>query len=342
MTAPLSTLERVPLRDAWKGEAADFTPWLASEPGLKLLGDTLGMELVRVEEERPVGPFRADILAKRSDVPEEHWVLVENQLEKTDHAHLGQLLTYGAGLKAATIVWVAETFTDEHRAALDWLNDITAEAFEFYGVEIELWRIGGSAPAPKFNLVARPNDWTKAAQDTKAQDGAVSPLKQQQCRYWAALRALLLQKKGLVKPQKARPQHWAPFSIGRSGAWLSASINSKEKLIAVELALRGPPGKVWFHEIAAQKQAVELAIGAALSWEDLPGKIMSRVALYRHDTDATNEGTWPEQHAWLADTLETFAKVFRPRVKALSGVSEPEDDDVDAEAPVAADEVSAA
>jgi hypothetical protein len=150
--AKLAHLEQVDLREVWQNEAGDFTPWLAQEENLKLLGDTIGIGLELEAQEKDVGPFRADILCK--DTATANWVLIENQLEQTDHKHLGQLLTYGAGLKAVTVVWIAEKFTEEHRAALDWLNEITSEQFSFFGLEIELWRIAGSPVAPKFNACA--------------------------------------------------------------------------------------------------------------------------------------------------------------------------------------------
>src|SRR5262249_33441872 len=153
----LGRLERVGLREIWKNEAADFTPWLANEQNLKLLGDTLGIELHFEAQEKDVGPYRADILCR--DTSDDSWVLIENQLSPTDHSHLGQILTYSAGLGAVSIVWIAERFTDEHRAALDWLNEISGENVQFFGLEIEVWRIGESARAPKFNVVAKPNDW---------------------------------------------------------------------------------------------------------------------------------------------------------------------------------------
>ena len=132
--------------------------WLDDE-NIGLLSETIGLELEVEAQEKHVGPFRADILCK--DTVTDSWVLIENQLERTNHTHLGQLLTYAAGLDAVTVVWIAERFTEEHRAALDWLNEITAEGFSFFGLEIELWRIGDSPMAPKFNVVSHPNDWTK-------------------------------------------------------------------------------------------------------------------------------------------------------------------------------------
>src|SRR5258706_15303648 len=114
----LGKLEEVELRDVWQTESGSFTPWLATQDNLALLGETIGIELECEAQEKDVGPFRADILCK--DTASGAWVLVENQLEKTDHTHLGQLLTYASGLQAVTIVWIAKRFTEEHRAALDW------------------------------------------------------------------------------------------------------------------------------------------------------------------------------------------------------------------------------
>lgn len=316
MSAKLGKMERVNVRDAWQNEASHFTPWLALDEGLELLQDALEMDLEVEATEQYIGPFKADIVAKRTDTPDEHWVLIENQLEKTDHLHLGQLLTYAAGLKAATIVWVAERFEEEHRAALDWLNAITSEEFAFYGLEIELWRINDSPPAPMFNVIAQPNEWSREVKH-KA-DNTPSDLKQLQQRYWQTLRAQLLEKKSKVRPQKAHPQHWADFALGRSGAWLTACVNSSKKSISVEFACRGPAGKVWYDQLLAQKAEIEAELGHQLVWRRLDGKKQSRILLFREDTDPTNEADWPAQHAWLIEKLEKFRDVFRPRALALS------------------------
>src|ERR1700690_2094983 len=153
MNSPIQgRLSKVDLRAVWSSEAADFTPWLARTENLEVLGDTLGLDLELQSVEKPVGPFRADILCK--DIGGGGtWVLIENQLARTDHTHLGQLLTYASGLQAVTIIWIAAAFTDEHRATLDWLNKITDESFRFFGLEVELWKIGESPVAPKFNIV---------------------------------------------------------------------------------------------------------------------------------------------------------------------------------------------
>jgi hypothetical protein len=168
---PIGRLTRVELREIWIREATDFTLWLAREENLAVLAETLGIDLELEAQEKAVGPFRADILCK--DIDSNAWVLIENQLECTDHSHLGQLLTYASGLQAVTIIWIAARFTEEHRATLDWLNKITDESFRFFGLEVELWRIGDSPAAPKFNIVSKPNDWSRSvAQAARAIDEA--------------------------------------------------------------------------------------------------------------------------------------------------------------------------
>jgi hypothetical protein len=166
MTTPdLGKLEPVPLRDAWVSEPADFTPWLADN--LPLLGETLGLSLELVGTEQSVGPFSADILCREATT--DHVVLIENQLEQTDHTHLGQIITYAAGLDALTVIWVAATFVEQHRAALDWLNQNTSEDLNFFGIEVQLWRIGTSRMAPRFNIVSKPNAWAKQVRERAPQ-----------------------------------------------------------------------------------------------------------------------------------------------------------------------------
>jgi hypothetical protein len=198
----LGRLERVDLRNIWVSEATDFTPWLARQENLAILADTLGLELELEAQERPVGPFRADILCK--DVATDRWVLIENQLERTDHSHLGQLLTYASGLEAVTIVWIAARFTEEHRSTLDWLNKITDDRFRFFGLEVELWRIGDSPSAPKFNIISKPNDWSQSvAQAARAIDESeLSETRVMQREYWASLNQSLNAMGGPVSGNK--------------------------------------------------------------------------------------------------------------------------------------------
>jgi hypothetical protein len=308
----LSRLERANVREVWASESANFTPWLAEEDNLKLLGDTIGIELELEAQEKTVGLFRADILCK--DLGTGNWVLVENQLERTDHTHLGQLLTYAAGLNAVTVVWVASHFSDDHRAALDWLNEITDEMFNFFGLEIELWRIGNSPLAPKFNAVCKPNNWTKSISPGGPD---LTDTQRLQREYWAALRSYILENSKILKPQKPLPQHWTNFAIGRSNFTLVAFANTRDRRIAVGLLFSGDDAKPHYYLLEQDKGDVEEELGSTLEWRELPGQKESRIMLHWHGADPTNRQRWPEQHQWLCEKLETFRSVFGPRVRKL-------------------------
>lgn len=312
----LSKLQRVELRDVWVTESGHFTPWLAQSGNIELLSEAIGIDLEVEAQEKGVGPFRADILCK--DTTTDSWVLIENQLARTDHTHLGQLLTYAAGLSAVTIVWIAETFTEEHRATLDWLNEITDDRFNFFGLEIELWRIGDSPIAPKFNIVSKPNDWSKTVSDAAKRivAGELTETKQLQQEYWAQLSAYLKETKSKLRPQKPLPQHWTNFAIGRSYFHLAAVQNTRDKRIGIILALTGPNAKGHFKLLASGKQQIEKDAGLQFEWRELPDKKESHIALFR-DADPAKREDWAGQHKWLKDTLELFKRVFETPVKKL-------------------------
>lgn len=312
----LGRLEKIDLRDIWRTEDQDFTPWLAREDNIALLADTLGLELEVEAQEKEVGPFRADILCK--DLRNDSWILIENQLERTDHRHLGQLITYAAGLKAVTIVWVAATFTDEHRAALDWLNTVTDDNFRFFALEVELWKIGSSLAAPKFNIVSKPNEWSKTvgAATRRIETEALTETKQMQLAFWEALHSDL-QSHSRIRTQKPRPQHWTNLPIGRSGMRLGAILNSKEERIGVELYLSDENAQAYFRELESAKAEIEQELGFEVIWMALPEKRACRILVYKYGCPLEDQMHWPDYRAWLTGRLEDFDRVFRPRVKLL-------------------------
>lgn len=314
----LGRLVKVELRDIWLSESTDFTPWLAREENLAVLGEALALDLELEAQEKSVGPFRADILCK--DVGSNDWVLVENQLERTDHSHLGQLLTYASGLDAVTIVWIAARFTEEHRSTLDWLNRITDESFRFFGLEVELWRIEDSPAAPKFNIVSKPNDWTKSVhQAARAIDESqVSDLRVMQRDYWAALHAELDRQAGPV-PGNRKPQFqsWMNYPVGRSGFGAAAVMVRPRREVRTELYISNESAKAYFSLLEDQKAAIEQEIGYALDWEALPDKRDCRIAIRLAETDAEDRSDWPRQHRWIAERLNDFHRVFSRRVRLL-------------------------
>lgn len=316
---PLGRLVRIDnLRGPWPSESGDFTPWLAREENLSILSETLGLELELEAQEKSVGPFRADILCK--DAGSNAWVLIENQLEKTDHTHLGQLLTYASGLEAVTIIWVAAKFTDEHRATLDWLNRITDEDFRFFGVEIELWKIDTSPMAPKFNVVSKPNNWSNQVHKTVRiiDEGNLSERRLLQRDYWVGLHAELERVRGPVSGNRtAQPQSWMSYSIGRSEFSLGTDVLRRRSQIRVNLYTDGAHAEAYFHALESDKAEIERELGTPLTWEQLSNRRACRIALYLDNVDPENRADWPRQHEWMAKWLNSFHRVFAGRVKEL-------------------------
>ena len=318
----LGKLENVDLHEYWKHEALEFTPWLAAPENIKLLGDAVGLELEVEAQEKDVGPFRADILCK--DTETNGWVIIENQLEPTNHSHLGQLLTYAAGLNASTIIWVCERFRPEHRAALDWLNESTREGVSYYGVEIELLRIGDSALAPRFNVVSKPNPFSKEAQSGAViRDGELSEKRQAQLGFWTDFREYLKANSKIVRPTKPFPQHWMNHSIGKGGcnlASIASFWDSEEERdggeLRAEVSLGGSHAKFYFAQLESQKAQIEKEFGEPLKWHNPPDKLACRIYV-RRTADISDRSKWPEYEGWLRSKLENLYRVFNPRLKAL-------------------------
>jgi hypothetical protein len=307
-------LEEVDLRELWKGEASEFTPWLSQEENIAELGEAIGMELEVQEQEQRVGVFRADILCK--DVIDDHFVLIENQLERTDHTHLGQLMTYAAGLDAVTIIWIAKTFADEHRAAIDWLNNITNDEINFFGIEIEAYKIGESLPAPSFNIVAKPNDWTKSVK-ASASTMKMTNTKLFQLEYWEAMKKHFEETGTYLKYPKPSPHHWANFSLGRSNYWMSAVCSVKSNFIRIDVNIAGEFAKEKFKKLR-DKYEIESKtyLGEELLWDELPEAKQS-IIQFRKDIDVKNKDLWFDQHEWFRLNLEKFDKYFRQKIKEL-------------------------
>lgn len=324
ITISLGQLAKVDIREVWSNEAHDFTPWLALEENIKLLGDTIGLELELEAQEKNVGPFRADILCK--DTATGNWVLIENQLERTDHGHLGQLITYAAGLKAVTIIWISSRFTDEHRAAVDWLNEITAGDFNFFGLEVEVWRIGESAAAPKFNLACAPNNWTQTVSQVKAavEQGELTDTRQLQLEFWTGLRELMLERNSIIKPTKPLAQTWIAFSTGKTGYSLTAVAATQDTeasspdshQIRAEFVILDDYDKATFALMETSKGTIEAEFGGPLVWAETLGKKQSKIYVKR-SANLDDRTQWPAYHDWLLQHLEKLHSVFAKRVKQM-------------------------
>ena len=331
---PLGRLTPVDLRSAWEGEATHFTPWLAEPENITLLGEAIGIELEVELQEANVGPFRADILCR--DTINNHWVLVENQLGKTDHSHLGQLLTYAAGLEAVTIVWIASRFTDEHRAALDWLNSSTIAGINCFGLEIELWRICDSSMAPKFNVISKPNDWSKTIRDqASGSTGALTDFQRLHFEFWTQFKQYLEEIGSSFRTIRPSKDHWSNVAVGRSFFSLVPWNGMRDNRSGVYLQLTGPHAKAHFGLIQQQYASLvdeKLSPLGSVNWRPLPDAKESQIALVLSPTTPSKPDTWSDLNKWMANALETMHALFRPIVKDLNAEeyvpdSPPEDAD---------------
>ncbi len=330
----LGRIQTVDIRAIWRNEATDFTPWLADAENLNLLGEALHLgDLTLQSTERGVGDFSADIVALDEGGTE---VLIENQLEATDHRHLGQVLTYLAGLQReeASIVWMSTRFREEHRAAIDWLNAHTSSGFDFFGVEIEVIRIGDSPPAPRFNVVAMPNDWAKQARQAARRATSDAPQTETESlyqEYWLALRDVYAASGDRGRFPKAWARMYLPMKIGRSGFQLAPVLLRTEKQIRLELYMhqKNMPPKQAYMGMVAQQQEIESAYGGRLYWQELPASRASRIAIYLRNADITDRSDWPRQHHWIIDQLSRFRTIFTERVKTLKLDSFGDLDDAD-------------
>ena len=308
------------LQSVWKHEARNFTPWLAQAENLSQLAEAIGfgadgLELEKVEEN--VGDFFADIIARDTLGGEGGRVLIENQFGRTNHDHLGKLVTYASGVKdVKTVVWISEVFREEHRAALDWLNRHTETDIAFFGIEIELWKIGNSDPAPRFNVIARPNDWERSVRD----DGAskVSEIGQFYIRYWSAFAELVRNRKGPLRPQSASPQHWMNLSIGRSNFGLAAIASAQRNFVRAEMNLTGPNGIRAFELLVKERESIETEIEEKLHWDQRAGRNQIRISKTYENIVVRNEKDWGRQQQVLAEMLEKLHRAFHHRVMALS------------------------
>ncbi|PQP50705.1 DUF4268 domain-containing protein [Mycolicibacterium austroafricanum] len=314
MTPNMGRLEPVEPRSVWDHEAQSFTPWLLQN--VDVLSDLLGMDLELNAAEHPVGDFSLDLLGR--DVNDDSVVIVENQLERSDHSHLGQLLTYAAGTDPRNVVWITTAFRSEHRAALDWLNEHTDPDTRFFGVEIEVVRIGDSPYAPNFKLVAQPNDWGK---QVKAGTG-VGGLSERSKLYWSFWQLFLdrisTEHPTWTKAKASTADSWYDLPTGSSNIVYSTAFALKG--LRVQLYFRSPDAAEnldRFNALRAMQTQFEDALGEPAVWDEKPGKKAATVYVQAPFKNITETEQWPAILDWLIDQHVRFRRAF----EAVGGLS---------------------
>lgn len=303
----LGTMTRIEnLRSIWPDEARDFTPWLAEEANLKLLSDAVGIDMVLEERESSVGSFSVDLLAKEDGSGRK--IVIENQLESTNHDHMGKLITYASGKDADVVIWIVKNARDEHRKAIEWLNQRTDSSLGFFLIEIELWQIGDSLIAPKFNVVEQPNEWAK---NIKV-GGTQSQTKLLQLDFWSGFRESAKQDDAFMKLftlQKAADRAYYCLRIGHSHCLLVLRANTVADTISAGFYIRSD--KELYNRLRENSDSINSELGARMTWHEA-AKDCSICMIKK--ADISDRDSWPEIFTWLREQAMILRAVFKKRI----------------------------
>ncbi|WP_455060919.1 DUF4268 domain-containing protein [Parvimonas micra] len=311
MTMPeLGRLEEVNVRELWIHEQYDFSNWLAKEENIELLNEVLGLTLVDIEKEVFVGAYRCDLVAK--DETSGQNVIIENQLEASNHDHLGKIVTYASGLDANVIVWIVKEAREEHRSAIEWLNNNTNKNLNFFLIEIHAYRIGNSLYAPKFEIVEKPNDFIKNA---KIQTGSEELNKSQSERlvFWTRFNDVVSERGKPFNLRKATTDHWYDVAIGVSGVLVEITLVNKEGCVGIALYIIDD--KELFDSLNKKKIEIESKLGFELDWQRLDGKKASRIIYRIPGLNFDDHSNYDALMNNIIDKVILFVKVFKKYVK---------------------------
>lgn len=307
----LSKLKKIDLREEWKHEAADFTNWLAQEENLQLLGEEIGVDISLVQTEASVGKFSVDILAEEENTGRK--IVIENQLETTNHDHLGKIISYASGFDAEILIWIVKDVRDEHKRAVDWLNEHTDDKINIFAIRMELWQIGDSPYAPKFHIISKPNDWAKAIKTSSSRPD-LSDRRLMQLEFWKQFQEYAAAQGSSLRLRKANPQHWYDVSIGSSKSYLSLVVDADNEQIRCEFYI--PNSKPLFNALYDKKDVIASMLPCELEWMVLEGKKASRIRTVTH-IDVANSENWETCFKWLTETAQQFQKVFVSQIKMM-------------------------
>ena len=286
----LGKLHEVDIRKVWPHEQYDFSKWLAAEENIQELGNVLNLSLTDIETERPVDRYRCDILCR--DEITGKVVLIENQLEQTNHDHLGKILTYASGLDASVVVWVVAAARDEHASA---------------------YKIGDSEPAPQFKIIEQPNDFAKIVKRI-SQDKGMNESQGCRLEFWTQFNDILEQRGKPFNKRKATTDHWYSVAVGSSECQISIDLVNKEHKIRVGLWIAD--NKERFDYMKQHKTEIEAAMGMALSWERLDNKKSSLICTYIKGLDFKNQENYPELMNKSIDLVVKMRDVLKEYILA--------------------------
>lgn len=302
---PLGRLKEVDIRELWAHEQYNFSNWLAKEENIDLLNDTVGLTLTDIDKEVYVGSYRCDLVAVDETTGVK--IIIENQLDTTDHDHLGKVITYASGLDANVIIWIVKEAREEHKSAIEWLNNNMAKEISFFLLEIKAYKIGDSLPAPMFKVVEKPNDFIKSNKSTK--DGDMSKAQAERLNFWMEFNRVITESGRPFNVRKATTDHWYDVAIGTSEAHISITLVNKDGSIGVELYVRD--NKDLFDHIFEHKDEIESKVGFSMHWERLDDKKASRIKSYIPGLNFNKQGNYSELMNQVIERVVKIRDVFK-------------------------------
>lgn len=302
----LGKLEEVDIRELWKHEQYDFSEWLSKEENIELLNDEIGLTLTDIQKEVFVGTYRCDLVAK--DETTGIKVIIENQLEATNHDHLGKIITYASGLDANVVIWIVKEAREEHRSAIEWLNNKTINELSFFLMEIRAYKIGDSLPAPKFVVVEKPNDFVKTV-NTGVDSGELSKAQAERLIFWNRFNEVLISRNKPFNVRKATIDHWYSVALGTSEAHIEVTLVNKTNSIGIEVYIK--ENKNLFDKLFTVSEEIENELGFSVDWQRLDNKKASRIIYYIEGLDFDNHENYDELMNEVIDKVIVVRNVFR-------------------------------
>ena len=303
----IGRLTEVDVRELWLHEQYDFSNWLAKESNLSYLNDILGLTLIDVDKEVYVGSYRCDLVAK--DETTDTTVIIENQLENTNHDHLGKIITYASGLGAKVIVWIVKNAKEEHRAAIEWLNNNTVDDINFFLLEIHAYRIVNSNPSPNFEIIDKPNGFVKIGNKEKSSNDELDKRQSEILMFWEQFNQVVANRGKPFNIRKATTDHWYDIAVGSSEAHIAINLVNKDGMIVVELYISN--NKDLFDHLYKYKDDIESKLDIELIWDRLDNKKASRIKHHIHNLNFDDHSNYDALMNQAIDVAVRMRDIFK-------------------------------
>lgn len=306
----IGKLQEVNIRDLWKHEQYDFSAWLSQDENIELLNEKIGLSLIDINTEAYVGAYRCDIVAV--DETTGIKVIIENQLENSNHDHLGKIITYASGLDAKVIVWIVKEARDEHRSAIEWLNNNTSKDINFFLIELHAYKIGNSEPAPMFQIVEQPNDFIKESKNNKSAE-TMNKSQSERVEFWTLFNDHVIERGKPFNIHKATTDHWYNIAVGTSQACISVTLVNKDSYIGVELYIAD--NKALFDKLYEERDTIQEELRFELDWQRLDNSKASRILHKIKGLNFDDHSNYDKLIEEAIDKVIAMREVFKKRLK---------------------------